>query len=97
MPLSSLPDMDVVSLTNALSKLDSSLVILSADISPHLEKLSSAQHYQQAQSSAIRLLLTTYTDISKAVQDPKNGYDNPDAILPRTVEDMEAIFFILPT
>ncbi|KAG1561475.1 hypothetical protein G6F47_001606 [Rhizopus delemar] len=96
-PLSSLPDMDVVSLTNALSKLDSSLVILSADISPHLEKLSSAQHYQQAQSSAIRLLLTTYTDISKAVQDPKNGYDNPDAILPRTVEDMEAIFFILPT
>ncbi|KAG1473576.1 hypothetical protein G6F56_000879 [Rhizopus delemar] len=91
-PLSSLPEMDFLSLTNALSKLDSSLVILSADISPHLEKLSSAQHYQQVQSKAIQLLLDTYTDISKAVKDPSNGYENPDDILPRTVEDMEAIF-----
>ncbi|ORE01924.1 oligomeric complex COG6 [Rhizopus microsporus var. microsporus] len=91
-PLSSLPDMDTVSLTNALSKLDSSLVILSADVSPRLDKLASAQHYQHVQSAAIRLLLDTYSEISKAVQDPKNGYEDPDSILPRTVEDMEAIF-----
>ncbi|CEI96861.1 hypothetical protein RMCBS344292_11010 [Rhizopus microsporus] len=91
-PLSSLPDMDTVSLTNALSKLDSSLVILSADVSPRLDKLASTQHYQHVQSVAIRLLLDTYSKISKAVQDPKNGYEDPDSILPRTVEDMEAIF-----
>ncbi|KAI9260785.1 oligomeric Golgi complex subunit 6 [Sporodiniella umbellata] len=91
-PLSSLPEMDAISLTNALSKLDSSLVILSADISPHLQKLSSAQHYQQVQSKAVKLLLEAYTDISKAVQDPCNGYEEPNSILPRTVEDMEAIF-----
>lgn len=84
--------MDTVSLTNALSKLDSSLVILSADVSPRLDKLASTQHYQHVQSVAIRLLLDTYSEISKAVQDPKNGYEDPDSILPRTVEDMEAIF-----
>lgn len=84
--------MDAVSLTNAMARFDSFLVLISADVSPQLERLVSTQHCQQVQSGAIRLLLDTYREISKEVQDPKNGYDNPDDILPRTVQDMEAIF-----
>jgi hypothetical protein len=84
--------MDTVSLTNAMSKFDSFLVMISADVSPQLEKLSSTQHCRQVQSGAIRLLLDTYREISQQVQDPRNGYENPDFILPRTVQDMEAIF-----
>lgn len=84
--------MDTESLTNAMAKFDSFLVLMSADVSPQLEKLSSTQHCQQVQSGAIRLLLDTYREISKQVQDPNNGYENPDAILPRTIQDMEAIF-----
>ena len=91
-PLSSLPNMDTASLTNAMIKFDTFLVLISADVSPQLAKLSSSQHCQQVQSGAIRLLLDTYQDISRAVTDPKNGYDQPDEILPRTEEDMEAIF-----
>lgn len=84
--------MDAVSLTNAMARFDSFLVLISADVSPQLERLVSTQHCQQVQSGAICLLLDTYREISKEVQDPKNGYDNPDDILPRTVQDMEAIF-----
>ncbi|KAI7873950.1 oligomeric Golgi complex subunit 6 [Mucor mucedo] len=91
-PLSSLPNMDAESLTNAMAKFDSFLVLMSADVSPQLEKLSSTQHCQQVQSGAIRLLLDTYREISRQIQDPNNGYENPDAILPRTIQDMEAIF-----
>ncbi|KAI9359441.1 oligomeric Golgi complex subunit 6 [Pilaira anomala] len=91
-PLSSLPNMDTISLTNAMAKFDSFLVLISADLSPQLEKLSSTQHCHQVQSGAIRLLLDTYREISSEIQDPKNGYENPDDILPRTVQDMEAIF-----
>ncbi|KAI8083491.1 oligomeric Golgi complex subunit 6-like protein [Thamnidium elegans] len=91
-PLSSLPNMDATSLTNAMAKFDSFLVLISADVSPQLEKLSSTQHCQKVQSGAIRLLLDTYREISSEIQDPKNGYENPDDILPRTVQDMEAIF-----
>lgn len=84
--------MDTTSLTNAMAKFDSFLVLISADVSPQLEKLSSTQHCHQVQSGAIRLLLDTYREISSEIQDPKNGYENPDDILPRTVQDMEAIF-----
>jgi hypothetical protein len=88
--------MDATSLTSSMSKFDSFLVLISADVSPQLEKLSSSQHVQQAQSGAIQLLLNTYRQVSEAVQDPKNGYEHPDVILPRTVQDMEAIFsFVL--
>ncbi|GAN04653.1 conserved oligomeric Golgi complex subunit 6-like [Mucor ambiguus] len=91
-PLSALPHMDADSLAQAMSKFDSFLVLISADVSPQLEKLSSRQHCQQVQSGAIRLLLDIYRDIIKAIEDPNNGYEHPDFILPRTVEDMEAIF-----
>jgi hypothetical protein len=84
--------MDSESLAQAMSKFDSFLVLISADPSPQLEKLSSTQHCQQVQSGAIRLLLDTYRDINKAIEDPKNGYEDPSLILPRTVQDMEAIF-----
>lgn len=84
--------MDATSLTNAMAKFDSFLVLISADVSPQLEKLSSTHHCQKVQSGAIRLLLDTYREISSEIQDPKNGYENPDEILPRTVQDMEAIF-----
>lgn len=84
--------MDATSLTNAMAKFDSFLVLISADVSPQLEKLSSTQHCQKVQSGAIRLLLDTYREISSEIQDPKNGYENPGDILPRTVQDMEAIF-----
>lgn len=65
----------------------------SADVSPQLQRLATSEHCQQIQDKAIHLLLDTYRRISEAVQDPANGY-GPDssAILPRTVEDMEAIF-----
>ncbi|KAI8979432.1 oligomeric Golgi complex subunit 6 [Mycotypha africana] len=91
-PLSSLPRMDVKSITDAMGKFDSFLVLIGADISTRLEKLSSTQHCQQVQSIAIRKLFDTYIEINEAVKDPKNGYENPDSILPRTIEDMEAIF-----
>lgn len=91
-PLSSLPHMDTQSLTNSMSKFDSFLVLISADVSPQLEKLSSSQQCQQVQSKAIQLLLDTYRQISQAVEDPENNYENPNLIMPRTVEDMEAIF-----
>ncbi|CAO3620075.1 unnamed protein product [Mucor hiemalis] len=91
-PLSSVPNMDATSLRAAMSKFDSFLVLFSADASPQLEKLASTHHCQQVQSGAIRLLLDTYREISKEVNDPKNGYEHPEDILPRTVQDMEAIF-----
>ncbi|KAL9542008.1 hypothetical protein MBANPS3_008824 [Mucor bainieri] len=91
-PLSTLPHMDADALAQAMSKFDSFLVLISADVSPQLEKLSSRQHCQRVQSGAIRLLLDTYRDISQAIEDPHNGYERPELILPRTVEDMEAIF-----
>ncbi|CAO3609200.1 unnamed protein product [Cunninghamella echinulata] len=92
-PLSSLPNMDAMSLTNTLSKLDSFLVMASADVSPKLHRLATTEHCQQIQDKAIHLLLETYRRISDAVQDPSNGYhDQANTILPRTVEDMEAIF-----
>lgn len=84
--------MDATSLRTAMSKFDSFLVLFSADASPQLEKLVSTHHCQQVQSGAIRLLLDTYREISKEVNDPKNGYQHPEEILPRTVQDMEAIF-----
>ncbi|KAI9473969.1 MAG: oligomeric Golgi complex subunit 6 [Benjaminiella poitrasii] len=86
-PLSSL--MNTQTLTNIMSKFDSFLVFISADLSPELQRLSSSHHCQQVQSSAIRLLLETYRDISKEVHD---SYEHPELILPRTVQDMEAIF-----
>ncbi|OBZ81995.1 Conserved oligomeric Golgi complex subunit 6 [Choanephora cucurbitarum] len=91
-PLSSLPHMDTASLTEAMSKFDSFLVLMSADVSPQLDKLSSTQHYQQVQSGAISLLLDTYKKVSQQIHDPKNGYPDPAQVLPRTVKDMEAIF-----
>ncbi|KAI8350172.1 oligomeric Golgi complex subunit 6 [Blakeslea trispora] len=91
-PLSSLPHMDAASLTEAMAKFDSFLVLMSADVSPQLDKLASTKHYQQVQSGAIRLLLDTYREVSEQVNDPKNGYSDPTGILPRTVQDMEAIF-----
>lgn len=84
--------MDATSLRAAMSKFDSFLVLFSVDASPQLEKLASTHHCQQVQSGAIRLLLDTYREISKEVNDPKNGYEHPEDILPRTVQDMEAIF-----
>jgi hypothetical protein len=84
--------MDADSLSATMSKFDSFLVLIGADVSPQLEKLSSTQHCQQVQAGAIRLLLDTYRNISKEVYDPENGYEDPDSILPRTVEDMETIF-----
>lgn len=85
--------MDALSLTNTLSKLDSFLVMASADVSPKLHRLAATEHCQQIQDKAIHLLLETYRHISDAVQDPTNGYnDQANTILPRTVEDMEAIF-----
>ncbi|KAI7907855.1 oligomeric Golgi complex subunit 6-like protein [Cokeromyces recurvatus] len=90
-PLSSL--MDVQILTNIMAKFDTFLVSISADVSPQLQRLSSSQHCQQVQSNVIRLLLETYREISKEVN---NGYEHPELILPRTVQDMEAIFsFVL--
>ncbi|KAI8092737.1 oligomeric Golgi complex subunit 6 [Halteromyces radiatus] len=92
-PLSSLPNMNAQSLKNTLSKLDSFLVMASADVSPQLQHLATSEHCQKVQDKAIHLLLDTYRRISEAVQDPANGYGvDPHLILPRTVEDMEAIF-----
>ncbi|ORX43080.1 oligomeric complex COG6 [Hesseltinella vesiculosa] len=92
-PLSTLSGMDARSLTTTLSKLDSSLVMASADISPQMQRLRSSEHCQQIQEKAIHRLLESYRLISEAVQDPANDY-GPDSasILPRSVEDMEAIF-----
>ncbi|KAI8337720.1 oligomeric Golgi complex subunit 6-like protein [Chlamydoabsidia padenii] len=92
-PLSSLPGMNTQSLTHTLSKLDSFLVMASADVSPQLQRLATTEHCQQIQDKAIHLLLDTYRRISEAVQDPANNYgSDANTILPRTVEDMEAIF-----
>lgn len=64
----------------------------SADVSPQLQRLASSQIYQQIQDEAIRLLLDTYRHIYTEVRDPKNQYEHPEELLPRTVEEMEAIF-----
>ncbi|CAO3589325.1 unnamed protein product [Absidia cylindrospora] len=92
-PLSSLSDMNANSLARTLSKLDSFLVMASADVSPQLQRLATTEHCQQIQDKVIHLLLDTYRRISEAVQNPVNGYGQEASnILPRTVEDMEAIF-----
>ncbi|KAG0163844.1 Golgi transport complex subunit 6 [Apophysomyces sp. BC1034] len=95
-PLSVVPHMDAESLTAAMSQFDSFLVLISADVSPQLQRLTTSQHCRQVQNGAIHILLDTYRRISKAIDDPKNGYNAPDMILPRTIEEMEAIFsFVL--
>ncbi|KAF7730169.1 Golgi transport complex subunit 6 [Apophysomyces ossiformis] len=95
-PLSAVPEMDAESLTARMSKFDSFLVSISADVPAQLQRLSVSQHCRQVQEGAICILLDTYRRISKAIEDPKNGYDAPDRILPRTIEEMEAIFsFVL--
>ncbi|KAI8073094.1 oligomeric Golgi complex subunit 6-like protein [Gongronella butleri] len=92
-PMSSMPGMDPRSLSATLSKLDSFLVMASADVSPQLQRIRSSEHCQHIQEKAIHLLLDAYRRISDAVQDPANGYGNDTkSILPRSVEDMEAIF-----
>lgn len=84
--------MDAESLTATMSQFDSFLVLISADVAPQLRRLSTSQHCRQVQDGAIRILLDTYRRISKAIEDPKNGYATPDSILPRTIDEMEAIF-----
>ncbi|KAI7850539.1 oligomeric Golgi complex subunit 6-like protein [Circinella umbellata] len=91
-PLSKVPNMDTQSLTATLANLDSFLITISAGASPELRKLTNSEHYHQVQDNAIRMLLDAYRRIHVAVEDPKNEYDNPDRILPRTIEEMEAIF-----
>ncbi|KAI9020905.1 oligomeric Golgi complex subunit 6-like protein [Phycomyces nitens] len=91
-PLSSMPLMDSISFQGAISRLDSFLVRISSEVSPPLRRLSTLQHTRQVQESAIRLLLETYSRISAAINDPANGYSDPESILPRTVDEMEAIF-----
>ncbi|KAL0095544.1 oligomeric Golgi complex subunit 6 [Phycomyces blakesleeanus] len=91
-PLSSMPLMDSISLQGGFSQLDSFLVRIGSEVSPPLRRLSALQHTRQVQESAIRLLLETYRRISSAIEDPENGYSNPESILPRTVDEMEAIF-----
>ncbi|KAI9244465.1 oligomeric Golgi complex subunit 6-like protein [Phascolomyces articulosus] len=91
-PLSKVPNMDTQSLTTTLANLDSFLITISAGASPELRKLTSSEHYHQVQDNAIRMLLDAYRRIHIAVEDPVNEYENPDRILPRTIEEMEAIF-----
>ncbi|ORZ02308.1 oligomeric Golgi complex subunit 6 [Syncephalastrum racemosum] len=91
-PLSKLPDMDTQSISAAMAHFDSFLIMVSADMSPRLRRLATSQHCQEVQDGAIRLLLDAYRRIHKAVEDPSNQYEYPDRILPRTVEEMEAIF-----
>ncbi|KAI7868480.1 oligomeric Golgi complex subunit 6 [Spinellus fusiger] len=90
--LSSLPRMDYISLQKTVSQLDSFLMRISTDHSPSLRRLSTAYYTRKVQENAIRLLLETYRRISEAVQDPQNEYSDSHNILPRTVEEMEAIF-----
>ncbi|KAI9319355.1 oligomeric Golgi complex subunit 6 [Dichotomocladium elegans] len=91
-PLSKVSRMDTRTLSNALSSFDSFLITVSAGSSPHLRRLTSSQQSHQVQDHAIRLLLDAYKRIYVAVEDPRNEYENPDHILPRTIEEMEAIF-----
>ncbi|KAI9484688.1 oligomeric Golgi complex subunit 6-like protein [Zychaea mexicana] len=91
-PLSKVSKMDTQSVSTALSNLDSFLITISAGASPELRKLTSSEHYHQVQDNAIRMLLDAYRRIHVAVEDPKNEYEYPDRILPRTIEEMEAIF-----
>ncbi|KAI8150320.1 oligomeric Golgi complex subunit 6 [Fennellomyces sp. T-0311] len=91
-PLSKVPNMDTQSISTALANLDSFLITISAGASPQLRKLTNSEHYHQVQDNAIRMLLDAYRRIHVAVEDPKNQYEYPDRILPRTIEEMEAIF-----
>lgn len=84
--------MDTQSIAAAMTHFDSFLIMVSADMSPRLRRLATSQHCQEVQDGAIRLLLDAYRRIHKAVEDPANQYEYPDRILPRTVEEMEAIF-----
>lgn len=84
--------MDARSISAAMAHFDSFLILASSDVSPQLRSLNLSQHYQQVQDEAIRLLLDAYRRIYQAVEDPKNEYENPTNIMPRTVDEMEAIF-----
>lgn len=92
MPLSKVQNMDTESLSSALARFDSFLITISAGASPELRRLTSSQQYHKVQDNAIRLLFEAYKRIHTAVEDPTNEYEHPDRILPRTIEEMEAIF-----
>ncbi|KAJ8658658.1 hypothetical protein O0I10_005698 [Lichtheimia ornata] len=92
MPLSKVQHMDTESLSSALARFDSFLITISAGASPELRRLTSSQQYHKVQDNAIRLLFEAYKRIHTAVEDPTNEYEHPDRILPRTIEEMEAIF-----
>ncbi|XP_060529088.1 conserved oligomeric Golgi complex subunit 6 [Cylas formicarius] len=59
---------------------------------PQISLLLSSKHKKAVQKRAFDVILAIYKQLYDAVRDPTNGYENPNAILPKAPEEFFALF-----
>lgn len=58
---------------------------------PQINLLTSSKHKKEVQKRSFSVLIVIYTQLYKAVHDPKNNYENPHLILNKPSEELEKI------
>ncbi|XP_059060534.1 conserved oligomeric Golgi complex subunit 6 [Achroia grisella] len=87
-PLSTIPGMDTATLKTFLNKFDMFLVTPDIYILPQLNLLLSHSHKSYVKKRAFEVILAIYTQLYQAVQDPNNGYAEPQMIVRRTPDEV---------
>ncbi|CAG0888778.1 unnamed protein product [Cyprideis torosa] len=88
-PLVHNPSTDKNQLWALASKLNT-FVAQPFDLHPSLSLLSFHSHKTKIRTKGYESLLEAYSEVRTMVLDPKNGYENPGELLPRTREELAA-------
>ena len=89
--LSQVPGMDEASLQTFLTKFDSFLVAPEVFLLPQSRLLISSGHRKSVTKRSLEVVAASYGQLYSAVTDAKNGYDNANALMPKTPEQVKLL------
>lgn len=90
-PISAIPGMDTATLKTFLNKFDMFLVSPDVYVLPQLNLLLSHTHKSLVKKRAFEVILAIYAQLYNAVHDPANGYNDPQAIVRRTPDEVNKL------
>lgn len=90
-PLSAIPGMDTTSLKSFLNKFDMFLVTPHLYMLPQLNLLISQTHKLFVKKRAFEVILAIYEQLYQAVNEPSNGYMDPQLIVRRTPDEVKKL------
>ena len=91
MPLSKVPGMEQETLKQFLAKFDSFLIAPDVFLLPQARLLLSSAHRKNVVRRSLEVVAASYGQIYQAVSDPKSGYENPAALMPKTPEQVSLL------